>query len=143
MQGRITSARTGGLVLALAAVLASPGAVLAQSFEPALVSRVRDDDRGVRAIIRYYPEVMTGGASEIVNPDGTVSMLHWDGLVGQFEAEVIEGGLSGADAEAFLREAVGVVCPSADAAYVAEAPVQASGPYLRLFAQCPEVDARR
>ena len=127
----------------MAAMLASPGAALAQSFEPALESRVRDDDRGVRAIIRYYPEMPTGGESEIVNPDGTVSILHWDGVAGQFEAELVEGAIEGAEAEAFLREAVKVVCPSVDAAHVAEAWVQASGPYLRLFAQCPEVDAAR
>jgi len=143
MQNSITTTLAGGLVLALAATLVSPGAGLAQSFEPALESRVRDDDRGVRAIIRYHPEVMTGGAEEFVGADGSVGVLHWDGFAGQFEAEVIEGVIEGADAEAFLREAVKVVCPSADAAQVAEAGVQALGPFLRLFAQCPEVDAAR
>lgn len=112
----------------------------AQSFDVSLERTVRDDDRGVRAIIRYRPEVMTGGQSEVVNSDGSVSILHWDGLAGQFEAELVEGSLDDTDAEAFLREAVIAVCPSADAEYVAQAWVQVAPPFLRLTAQCPEHD---
>lgn len=114
----------------------------AQMHEVALERTVRDDDRAVRAIIRYRPEVLTGGQDEVVNEDGSVSLLHWDAFLGQFEAELIEGSLSGQEAEDFLREAVLAVCPSADTAEVQHAWVQASGPFLRLFAQCPSVDAR-
>lgn len=109
----------------------------------ALERRVSDADRGLRAIITYRPEVMSGGQDEIVNSDGSVTTLHWDGLIGQFTAEIIEGNIAGPDAEAFLREAVIVVCPSVDRDWLKMGWVQFDGPFLRIFAQCPEVDAEQ
>jgi len=133
--------KMAGLVALVTAAL--PGVGTAQMpAEVALETTVRDDDRGVRAVIRYRPEVFTGGMDEVVNADGSVSVVHWDGFLGQFEAELIEGALAGAEAAAFLREAVKVVCPSAEAAALAQADVVVSGSVLRVFAQCPEVDAR-
>ncbi len=124
--------------------LAAAGPAFADSLsvdtDVALERTVHDDDRGVRAIIRYRPEVMTGGQDEIVNEDGTVSTIYWDGFVGQFSAEIIEGSVEGADAEAFLREAAVAVCPSVDKDVLDEAWVLVNGANLSLFAQCPEVD---
>lgn len=129
---------TGALMLCLLGPLAAPAAGLDEDVE--LERTVRDDDRGVRAIVRYRPFVMTGGREEILNGNGTVTVLHWEGFVGQFEAEVIAGHLADDDAEAFLREAVVAVCPSVDADVLAGEWVQVSGNRLLVFAQCPAID---
>lgn len=133
--GQIAAAFVLSLAAPLAAQVAGPDA------DVALERTVRDDERGVRAIIRYRPEVMSGGQDELVNEDGTISTLYWDGFFGQFEAEMIEGDLAPGDVKAFLREAVIAVCPSVDTDLLAGEWVQVSGNRLRIFAQCPEVDA--
>lgn len=129
--------------IALAVTLAVVGSSHAQGDDIALERNVFDADRGVRATITYRTDALTGGSEEIVNSDGSVSTLYWDGYVGQFTAEITEGGLSGADVEAFLREAVVAVCPSVDREGLAGQWIQVEGPFLRIFAQCPEVDARQ
>lgn len=131
---------TSAVVLALA--LCAGSVSLAGGPEVALERTVSDADRGLRATITYRPEVMTGGQDEIVNSDGSVATLHWDALLGQFTAQIIEGSIAGPDAEAFLREAVIAVCPSVDRDLLKREWVQVDGPFLRIFAQCPEVDVR-
>jgi len=111
-----------------------------QGMDVALERKVYDADRGVRAIITYRPEVPTGGASELVNSDGSVSTLYWDGFAGQFTAQITEGSMTKTDAEAFLKEAVIVVCPSVDRALLKKQWVQNHGVFLRINAQCPKID---
>jgi hypothetical protein len=127
----------------LAAVLA-PIAALGQSvyIDVALERTVRDDDRGIRAVVRYRPEVPYGGQDEIINDDGSVSIIHWDGVTGQFTAEIIEGVLAESDAEAFLRDAVVAVCPSVERERLANEWVQSMPPFYSIHSQCPEVDDR-
>lgn len=133
-----------GFALGLVIVVAGPMVGFAQNPDPDVVLErtVRDDARGVRAVVHYRPFVMIGGQEEIRNEDGTVSILHWDGFTGQFTARIIEGGLVADDREAFLREAVIAVCPSVDRSRLAEEQVQVSLPVLSIYANCPEVDAR-
>jgi hypothetical protein len=128
--------------VALVATWLLAGCADAQGLDVALERTVSDADRGVRAVITYRQDVPAGGQEEIINDDGSVSLLHWDAWLGQFTAEITEGSLSGPDAEAFLREAVIAVCPSVDRDQLAREWVQANGPFLRIFAQCPEVDER-
>jgi len=133
-----------GLAAVAAFAIALPLTASAQSTDPdvALERTVRDDDRGVRAVIRYRPEVPFGGQDEIENEDGTVTVIHWDGFTGQFTAEVIEGDLAEDDAEAFLREAVIAVCPSVDRDRLETEWVRAWPPIYSIYSQCPEVDER-
>ena len=135
--------RAGHIAAAFVLLLAAPLVAQVSGLDPdvAVERTVRDDERGVRAVIRYRPEVMIGGSEEIVNEDGTASLVHWDGIFGQFEAEMIEGKLAADDGEAFLREAVIAVCPTVDTDVLAGQWVQVAGNRLRIFAQCPEVDA--
>lgn len=130
--------------VALGLSVLTPSAALAQisGLDVALERIVRDDDRGVRAILRYRPEVFYGGQDEIVNDDGSVTILNWHGFSGQFAAEIIEGDLEEADAEAFLRESVIAVCPSVDRERLESEWVQSMPPFLRIHSQCPEVDDR-
>lgn len=128
------------IAFAFAWYAAAAGGVHAQGLDVALKREVSDADRGVRAEITYRPDVPTGGRSEVVNSDGTVSVLYWDGFRGQFTAQIIEGSIAGADAEAFLRGAVVVVCPSVDRDQLDREWVQVHFSFLRIFAQCPEVD---
>ncbi|WP_071673653.1 hypothetical protein [Nioella nitratireducens] len=132
----------GAVWVSLVLATANPAFAESHFSDPdvALERSVRDDDRGVRAIIRYRPEVMTGGQDEIVNDDGSVSTLYWDGFVGQFSAEIVEGHVEGLEAEAFLREAAVAVCPSVDKDVLDAAWVLVRDATLSLFAQCPEVD---
>ncbi|AHM02642.1 hypothetical protein roselon_00185 [Roseibacterium elongatum DSM 19469] len=130
-----------GLAALMAMAMVVAGPAVAEPGEVALERTVSDADRGLRAIIRYRPEVMTGGREEIEAEDGSVAYLYWDGLMGQFSAEIIEGQIAGGDAEAFLREAVIAVCPSVEQSVLATAPVQVDGRFLRIFAQCLDVDA--
>lgn len=129
--------------LALTLTMALAGQSPAQDDDIALERTVSDAERELRAIITYRPEVMTGGQEEIIGSDGTVSILNWDGFMGQFTAQITEGSISGPDAEAFLREAVIAVCPSVDQTRLNDQWVQTHGSFLRIFAQCPEVDAGR
>lgn len=131
------------IIFGVAASLGAVDVSSAQGNDVALERNVSDADRGVRATVTYRTDVLTGGSEEIVNDDGSVSTLHWDGYVGQFTAEITEGAVTGPDAEAFLREAVIAVCPSVDRAALAQQWVQVQGPFLRIFAQCPDVDATR
>lgn len=133
------------LSVAFALAVAMAGPVAADRHAPpadvALERTVSDADRGLRAVITYRPEAPAGGEEEIVNSDGTVSILHWDGFLGEFTAEIVEGRIAGPDAEAFLREAVIAVCPSVDRAALSREGIQVNGPLLWVYAQCPEVDA--
>ncbi|MBT8411166.1 MAG: hypothetical protein KJP02_05145 [Octadecabacter sp.] len=113
----------------------------AQDSGVALERVVSDAERGVRAIITYRPEVMTSGQEELVNSDGSVSILHWHAFAGQFTAEITEGHLAASDQDTFLREAVAVVCPSVLRDQLGREWVQLDGPFLRIFSQCPEVDS--
>jgi len=133
-----------GLAAVAAFAIALPLTASAQSTDPdvALERTVRDEERGVRAVIRYRPEVPFGGQDEIENEDGTVTVIHWDGFTGQFTAEVIEGDLAEDDAEAFLREAVIAVCPSVDRDRLETEWVRAWPPIYSIYSQCPEVDER-
>jgi hypothetical protein len=130
-----------GIAFALAIFAVGAGYSHAQSLDVALEHNVYDADRGVRATITYRPEVPTGGMDEIVNSDGSVSTLYWDGFLGQFTAQITQGSIAGSDAEAFLREAIIVVCPSVGRDQLEREWVQVDGPFLRIFAQCPEADA--
>jgi hypothetical protein len=132
------------VTLAMSVLLAVFGVAHAQGMDPDVVFErtVRDDDRGVRAVIRYRPEVFFGGQDEIVNDDGTVSILFWDGFTGEFTAEVIEGSLAEDDAGAFLREAVIAVCPSVERTRLENEWVNIRPPYYSIYSQCPEVDDR-
>lgn len=130
-------------LIALALCAIGPALGHAQGMEVALKRNVSDADRGVKATITYRPEVPTGGQDEVVNEDGSVSIINWDGFSGQFTAQITEGRIAGSDAEAFLREAVIAVCPSVDRARLKREWVQVDGPFLRILSQCPKVDAKR
>lgn len=127
--------------VALSAVVA--GDSHAQGLDVLLERTVSDRDRGVRAIITYRPEVPTGGQEEVVNDDGSVSILYWDGFSGQFTAQIIKGRVSEPDAGAFLREATIAVCPSVNRDRLKREWVRVDGSFLHIFAQCPEADAAR
>ena len=131
--------------LLLAAVPLSPALAggYGDSYQAALAKPVREVETGIRATLRYFANVMTGGQEEIVNADGTTDMLYWDGLTGVFEAEVTEGpALTQAMAEHFLRDAAAVVCPSADPAAMAGLVVHMNDRFISAQGQCPAIDAK-
>jgi len=102
---------------------------------------VRDTDTGVRATVRYFNDVLTGGREIVVGDDGEEYELLWDGFKGVFEVTVLPGTLP-TDPEAFVRGAVIAVCPSVDRAGLAGATIHARGSGMfQVDAQCPAVDA--
>lgn len=131
------------LVLAAPWIMGCASVTHAEGIEVALKRKVMDAERGVRAIITYRPNVPTGGETTIVAEDGTETTMHWDGFAGQFTAEITQGHMTEADSKTFLKEAVIVVCPSVDRDLLEKEWVQVTGPFRRVFAQCPELDATR
>ncbi len=131
------------LVLAAPWIMGCASVTHAEGMEVALKRKVMDAERSVRAIITYRPNVPTGGETTIVAEDGTESTMHWDGFAGQFTAEITQGHMTEADSKAFLKEAVIVVCPSVDRDLLEKEWVQVTGPFRRIFVQCPEFDATR
>ena len=129
-----------GIILSLMAVPA-----MAESYGDYLPVRlaetVRDTDTGVRATVRYFNDVLTGGREIVVGDDGEEYELFWDGYKGVFEVTVLPGALP-TESEAFVRGAVIAVCPSVDRAGLAGATVHTrGGGMFQVDAQCPAVDA--
>ncbi len=131
----------------LAAVLASGPALAdgrSDSYRPLFVKHVRDTDRGLRATIRYFTEVMIGGMETWIDENGEEQVLYWDGITGVFEAEITEGGpLDETEAKAFLIEAIPVVCPSADWSEIARrGEIYQIGRFVEAWGQCPAADEK-
>jgi len=139
----------GLAALPLAVALAAPA--LAESRyayeEVALEVTVRETDNGARAVVRYLPEVMTGGQEEIINDDGTVDILMWDGWKQVFEVEMLDPrpAMSPVEIEKFLRDAVAAVCPSVDTEALSAALVDIAhdGRFAWVDIGCPAVDEGR
>jgi len=133
------------LAAGLAAVAGPIWAAGASDYaSPAMTKVVRDTDRGVRAKMRYFPEVITGGSEMVTGDDGQQYELNWDGVSGLFEAELLDGAtLDAAAADGFMREAIAAVCPSANVDDVFHFyDVAIIGPFLSIYGQCPAIDAK-
>jgi len=136
----------GGVKLAIVislGLMAFPA--LAESYGDHLPARlddtVRDTETGVRANVRYFNDVLTGGREIVVGDDGEEYELLWDGFKGVFEVTVLPGALP-TESEAFVRGAVIAVCPSVDRAGLAGATIHARGSGMfQVDARCPAVDA--
>jgi len=141
----VNGAPTYLLAAGLAAVTGPIWAAGASDYaRPAITKVVRDTERGVRAKMRYFPEVMTGGSEMITGDDGQQYELNWDGLSGMFEAELLDGAtLDAAAADGFMREAIAAICPSANIEDVFHFyDVAIIGPFLSIYGQCPAADAK-
>lgn len=138
--------RAAHISLGLAGLLAAlPLAAMADGCvgygEAAFAKSVREVETGIKAVMRYFPDVMTGGQDEITYDDGTKDTLYWDGFTSWFVAEITAGPvLNQTMAAHFMVDAVLAVCPSVNAGQLPDAVLD--GRCIKMEAPCPAVDAK-